>query len=166
MWCRTTFLPFFAGFVAASVILLGACGGGASDVPVEERVETPTGDGTPPEVVSSNPAAGTGGVRIGSTITLTYSETMDTASGEAAFAVAPSLAGEHTWATGGTEQTFTPASSMAPGTIYTVTIGVAASDTAGNPLAEAYSFTFTTGGTGENVWGGSLWGFDGWRSSN
>ncbi len=107
-------------------------------------IELDTGVPLPPTVTGTSPADGATDIAITSTASLTFSEGMDTTSTEGAFSIVPSVAGTFGWNTGNTVLTFTPSSDLAYSTTYTVTVGTGAQDAAGNPLASAASFGFTT----------------------
>ena len=92
--------------------------------------------------VTSNTPTGTE-VPITTVITATFDESMDTASVEGAFSTNPSVTGTSSWS--GDTMTFTPNDDLAYSTTYEVTIGTGAEDLAGNPLAAAYVWDFTTG---------------------
>ena len=103
-------------------------------------------DLTPPNVVSTVPAAGAIGVAVGGALTATFSEAMDPATLTAASftlrAGAVDVAGSV--AASGTTATFTPAAPLAHATVYTATLTTAAKDLAGNALAAPATWTFTT----------------------
>jgi hypothetical protein len=108
--------------------------------------EVELGDVTAPKPLSSSPLPGAVGVSSQSAIRVTFNETMDSSSlTSESFRVT----------TGGTAvpgqisyfqqtATFTPDAPLALNTAYQVTVSVAAKDLAGNPLAQAYSSSFTT----------------------
>jgi ice-binding like protein/Big-like domain-containing protein len=106
-------------------------------------------DTTPPLVSGTNPASGGTGVPINTKVTATFDEAMDPASLTAASFVvsqgATPVAGAVSYGAVGTTAAFTPASSLAPNTLFTATIGTGSKDLAGNALAIAHSWTFTTG---------------------
>jgi hypothetical protein len=111
-----------------------------------------TPDITAPTVISTNPANNATGVAVNAAINATFSEAMDPSTittahftvtgpggtpvtGTVAYGVASHIA------------TFTPASNLAPSTNYTATITTGAEDLAGNALASAVVWSFTTGET-------------------
>ena len=69
---------------------------------------------------------------------------MGQASVEGAFSILPAVAGSFGWADN--TMTFTPGAALSGGTLYTANISTDAQDVAGNPLAAAYSWSFTTAG--------------------
>jgi len=130
-----------AWFAAAALLaLLGGCGGGSGGGP-------DPADTTPPELLDVSPAQGATGIRTTAGIDLHFSEAMDTASVEAAFALTgPSGAvpGALAWNAGHDEARFSPATPLTPGQQFTVTVGAGARDVAGNPLASPRTLSFTT----------------------
>ncbi len=101
-----------------------------------------TVDLTAPYVDSVSPADGEENVTLNRTIEVTFSESVDHLSAESAFRISPVINGSLSW--NGSTMIFTPASLLASGTIYTVTIDANATDCAGNPLAADYSWSFNT----------------------
>jgi hypothetical protein len=94
-------------------------------------------------VLSTNPANLTSGVAVNTTISATLSETI------AASAPAITLAQAGTAVPGsvvlaGTTATFTPTTKLGTSLTYTATATSAIKDLAGNPLATAFAWTFTT----------------------
>jgi hypothetical protein len=104
-------------------------------------------DVTAPTVSAVAPASGATGAPITGSITATFSEAMATSSiTNATFTLAQ--AGTEVPGTvlfTGSVATFKPGSDLLPSTPCTATISTAATDLAGNPLATAYSWSFTTG---------------------
>lgn len=100
-------------------------------------------DTIPPTVSSVSPQDGAIDVAVDTVITATFSEAMSIPSAPALH-ISPSVGGCYSW----TENvmTFTPDTALAYETTYAVTITTAAQDLAGNPLAEAYTWSFTTAG--------------------
>jgi methionine-rich copper-binding protein CopC len=97
-----------------------------------------TPDTTPPSVVSRNihstPTTGNG------FIGLTFSEAMDQQSVQAAFLSQPAIACSWVW----TGNTAGCSGALRQLSTYTITLGTGARDSAGNPLAAPYQFSFTT----------------------
>ncbi len=111
--------------------------------------ETKTGNDTwtlvdtvAPQVLSTVPTGNQ--TAAPTTITIVFSEPMNASSVEAAFSLSPSANGTFTWSADYRSLTFQPFQALALGVTYTVTIGVGATDFAGNGLAQADVFTFTT----------------------
>ncbi|MBI4083652.1 MAG: Ig-like domain-containing protein, partial [Candidatus Lambdaproteobacteria bacterium] len=104
-----------------------------------------TGDFTRPTVLTTTPATSATGVTLSQTVTVIFSEAMDTSVAAATVgSIAPAVSGTWSWS-GATTLTFTAATTFAEKTAYTVTVATTARDSALNPIAAAYSFGFTTG---------------------
>ena len=101
----------------------------------------------PPSVASVYPADGATGVSLNSVAYAIFNRAMDKPTAEAAFSLkrtsdgAP-VSGSFVWY--GNALIFVPNAALAPGTQYTASISTAAKDLAGNPLAAAKSWQFTT----------------------
>jgi hypothetical protein len=106
-----------------------------------------TPDITLPTVISTDPVNHASGVALNKKISATFSEVMNAATiTTTTFTLrhgATSVTGSVTYL--GTTALFTPASALVAGTAYTATITTGAMDTAGNALAGAYVWNFTTG---------------------
>ncbi|MCA9551641.1 MAG: Ig-like domain-containing protein [Myxococcales bacterium] len=102
-------------------------------------------DTTPPEVVSTVPAPDAVDVAVGTPISVAFSEAIDPATVSAETIQvddgAP-VAGQ--LAVSDATVVFTPAAALQPGQTYTVTVGTGVQDLAGNALAEAVAWSFTT----------------------
>jgi hypothetical protein len=106
-------------------------------------------DVTPPTVISTSPANGDTGVPINSVITATFSEEMDASTITTdTFIVSSGSSGigniSGMVSYDGTTATFTPSVNLGFNTIYTATITTGAMDLAGNSIASAYTWSFTT----------------------
>lgn len=120
-------------------LLLAACGSGDSAPPAAT-------DTTAPTVLSTAPAASASAVAASTSVSVTFSEAMDASTlttatfklDAAGAAVAGSVSAS------GSTATFTPSAPLAAGTVYSATVSTAAKDVAGNPLAVAGHWTFTT----------------------
>lgn len=119
-------------------------------------------DTTPPSVTETSPASDASDVAVNSVITAKFSETMDAStltdstfhvdvtalplssprSGARVARSAGTVAGMVTYE--GTTATFTPSANLEYSTTYTVTVTTGAKDSAGNALANDYSWTFAT----------------------
>src|SRR5205823_5124210 len=110
---------------------------------------TATPDTTPPTVSFTVPANAATGVAINQKIAAAFSEAMDPLTiSPATFTLkqgTTAVAGTVTYA--GVTATFNPLSALAPDTTYTAMITTGARDLAGNALATAFSWTFTTTAT-------------------
>jgi len=102
-----------------------------------------TGDFTAPTVSSTLPVADATGVAVGTTVSVTFSEAMVAATITTSSFTLDSVAGSVSYDSGTYTATFTP-TSLSYSTTYTATLSTAITDVAGNPLASAYSWSFTT----------------------
>jgi len=100
----------------------------------------PAADTTPPTVTQHSPTGNS--VSTGASIQVVFSEAMNASSVLGAFHISPHV--NCTGSASGSTYTFTPASSLAAGQQYTVTIDTSAQDLAGNHLAHDYVWQFTT----------------------
>lgn len=105
---------------------------------------------TPPLVSATTPLNADTGVAINRKMTATFSEAMDASTiTTATFTVtglagAP-VAGKVTYVVASRVATFTPNNNLDISTVFTATITTGARDLAGNALASAFVWTFTTG---------------------
>jgi len=114
-------------------ITLAACGGGGGG----------SNDSSAPTVLSESPSDSTQYVALRPTISVTFSEAMDQGSAETAVSSVPALpTGTFAWS--GNTMSYTPAAELSYSTGYAVTVGTGAKDLAGNPLARAYTWSWTT----------------------
>ena len=105
-------------------------------------------DTTAPAVTATSPAAGTGGVAVGSTVTATFSEPVQGVTGST-FTVRPA-GGTPVAATvtgSGNQWTLDPGADLTPGVTYTAELASGITDTATNPLP-GHGWTFTTAAAG------------------
>ena len=122
-----------------AVFGLAGCGSGGGD-----GGGTSTADTTAPTVSSSSPTNSATNVAVNTAITATFSETMTASTvSTATFTLNNGVTGTVTYS--GTTATFTPSSNLASNTTYTATITAGVKDVAGNAMAAAYTWTFTTG---------------------
>jgi hypothetical protein len=75
-------------------------------------------------------------------VTVTFNEAMNETAAEGAFSIDPTVTGAFDWS--GNTMTFDPNVDLGCNTLYNITIGTGAKDLAGNPLAEPFSWEFTT----------------------
>src|SRR6185436_2540885 len=106
-------------------------------------------DTTAPTVSFTVPANAATGAAISQNISATFSEAMDpltttTVNFTLKQGTTP-VVGTVTYA--GVTATFNPINALAPSTTYTATITTGTRDLAGNPLANSFSWSFTTGAT-------------------
>ena len=100
-------------------------------------------DTTAPTVSSTSPASGATGIAINTSITATFSETIDTSTITTATFTVGGATGTVTYS--GTTATFTPSSNLSYSTTYTATLTTGVKDSAGNAMAANYTWQFTTG---------------------
>jgi hypothetical protein len=103
-------------------------------------------DITPPTVSSTIPANGAAEVDVSSAIAAAFSEEMDasTITTDTFIVNNGSTDINGTVSYNDTTATFTPSANLDFNTIYTATITIGAMDLAGNPIASAYTWSFTT----------------------
>jgi 3-polyprenyl-4-hydroxybenzoate decarboxylase len=106
-------------------------------------------DTTPPTITSTAPATNATGVSVGTTVTATFSETMDAATVTSSTMTLRNGATpvSATVASANGVATLTPVAPLAGSTTYSVTVKGGASgvkDLAGNPLAADLTWSFTT----------------------
>ncbi len=104
-------------------------------------------DTTPPTVLATSPPANAIDVPVNTTIQVIFSESMNATSVQSAFSISPTVLGSFIWADSA-NMTFTPFANLSSGTAYTATVNTTAEDLAGNPLAQAKIWSFTTEGVG------------------
>jgi len=134
----------------------------------EEITATWTGDSvsvlavdtTPPTVSSTSPVADATSVAIGTTVSVTFSEAMDSSTITTGSFTLDSVAGSVSYEIGTYTATFTPSANLAYSTTYTATLSTAITDISGNPLASAYSWSFTTRSRPAVGGGGGIGGGD------
>jgi hypothetical protein len=98
----------------------------------------------PPNVLSNNPATGTGSVPLSPPINVTFDEPVAAASLQMSVSgSAGPVAGSATLSADRTTATFTPTAALAATTAYTVS--VKGTDDSGNAMPSAFTWTFTTG---------------------
>jgi hypothetical protein len=100
-----------------------------------------TKDITKPEVTVISPVKNAQNVLINVKVSITFSEAMDQSSVEGAI-TAPFSYGSPSW--NGNKITLTPSEDLDYSTEYTVSVGTAAEDLAGNQMSSKYTFKFTT----------------------
>jgi len=123
-----------------------------SNILAEEIVATWTGDSvnvvavdiTPPTVVSTSPEADATDVAISTAVSATFSEAINELTITTGSFTLDGVSGSVSYDSGTYTATFTPTGDLAYSTTYTATLSTAITDAAGNPLASAYSWSFTT----------------------
>lgn len=106
-----------------------------------------TSDTTVPALGSTNPGDTTTDVALNMRTAVTFNEPMDplTITNETFTLAQGETSVEGTVSYVGLVATFNPTSSLAAGTTYTASLSTGVKDLAGNALAAAYTWTFTTG---------------------
>lgn len=131
--------------LVATVAAFAACGAGASDdflTPIGGGGGS-GGDSVAPTVVSTNPANGSTGVPVNATVSVTFSENLDSASvTNTAFSLDNGVTG--TIVVNGAVATLTPSPGLPASTVVTGTLSTAIKDRAGNALATPVTFQFIT----------------------
>lgn len=132
--------------IAGRILYRGDTASDLEGKPVFLAINMKALDSTPPSVISTDPASNKTGVAITSAILITFSETIDPATLNAAtFSLSGNgLAVGGTILVNGAVATFVPLGNLAYSTGYTATITTGVMDTAGNHMASAYSWSFTT----------------------
>jgi alpha-amylase len=103
-----------------------------------------------PVVTTISPSHDSTGVSVASTLSVTFSQAMNTNSVQSAFATTPATTGTYSWASGNTVMTYTPSSNMAGNTLYAVRIEATAIDSNNLAMQGAFESRFTTG-TGSSI---------------
>ncbi len=116
-------------------------GAGSEDVWL---IKVGVSDTTLPTVSGTSPSADATGVAVDTVITATFSEAMDSSTITTGSFTLDGVSGSVTYDNGTYTATFTPSANLSYSTAYTATLSTAITDTAGNPLASAYSWSFTT----------------------
>jgi hypothetical protein len=124
----------------------GNAGSSGADAEAGAGGEAPTGDQIAPTVLSSSPLKGATEVGIQSAILVTFSEAMNasTLTSESFRVTSGGVAVPGQLSYFQHTATFTPNSPLAANSPYQITVSIAATDLAGNALAQAYTSTFTT----------------------
>ncbi|MEO5881772.1 MAG: Ig-like domain-containing protein [Caldimonas sp.] len=133
--------PLGAALAGLSLFIAG-CGGGSGPGPAPG----PAADSIAPTAQATTPTGSAGGVTTQTTVSVTFSEAMDaTTLSAASFTLtAAGVPVPAAVSASGSTATLTPNAALAPGVVYTATVSTAAKDLAGNPLAAAFAWSFTT----------------------
>jgi len=97
-----------------------------------------------PTVKSTSPANSATNVDVASAITITFSEALGPATVDATTLILSGSTGSIAYDPISSTATFTPSANLAYGTLYTAMVTTGVRDAAGNALASAYTWTFTT----------------------
>ena len=108
-----------------------------------------TGAGTPPVVLSTNPASGDGGIPIGTAVTATFDRDMTASTlTSSSFTLTPQLGtavpATVTYTASTDTATLTPSAPLDPSRQYTATLTTAVKGADGTAMAATKSWTFTT----------------------
>jgi uncharacterized membrane protein len=103
-------------------------------------IEVTEKDTTPPTILDKTPVGNN--VHIGTTITITFSESMDQAKTKGVFSISPEVSGSLSW--NGNMLIYTLDTALKYGTTYNISIGTGAVDLSGNNLASDFIWEFTT----------------------
>ncbi|MEO7905070.1 MAG: DUF4082 domain-containing protein, partial [Candidatus Saccharimonadales bacterium] len=122
---------------------------GASNYWVDIIAGTPAVDTTAPAVVSTSPTVNATNVAVTTSVVATMSEAIDPETVTASSVTIVDSQGvtvgvTHSYDAAQRQITVAPSNSLSDGQTYTVTLTTAVKDVAGNPLSQAYSWTFTT----------------------
>lgn len=142
----------------SAALLLAAASAGCTDEAMGPEDPDITSDETSPSVTDTQPASSATAVHEDQMILVTFSEPMDQASVEDAYASTDLPADQvtFTWSPDGRELTITPLAPLAyaegsgtdPAVVtpktYAITIGIGATDLAGNALAAPMDLSFST----------------------
>jgi methionine-rich copper-binding protein CopC len=116
-------------------------------------VVQPPADTTAPTVTGHGPANGSTDTPVGSTVTATFSEDVTGADGTNVTLTGPAgkVAATVGYDAATRTATLDPSADLVAGTGYTATVGTGVKDAAGNALAAARSWTFTTARPADTV---------------
>ncbi|MBJ7327391.1 MAG: Ig-like domain-containing protein, partial [Chthoniobacterales bacterium] len=101
--------------------------------------------GLSPSVSSITPPHDAVSISPATTITVTFSQAMNTASAQGALSTTPSSTGTFAWASNNTVMTYTPSSNLSGNTLYAVRIESTAIDANSLMMFGAFESRFTTG---------------------
>jgi len=138
---------------------IGAASGASDGVFIDLSADV-----TAPTTSSTSPSSGATGILRDATISITFSEAMDTTTiTTSTFTVDNGVTDDNLtidFSNANKTATFTPSAYLTPGTTYTVTISSTVTDVAGNSFAgTSWSFTVAASSKwGEMIWGTDVWG--------
>ena len=138
---RATALVILLGLWVANVLALLLSGSASAEGYAAPDAQT---GASGPRVLglSAGDVSQFGDVEGAATVATLFSEAMDRASAQAAFAITPRVAGSFAWRQN--TLLFTPSAPLASRTTYTVSISTQAKSARGRPLAAPFSTSFVT----------------------
>lgn len=104
-----------------------------------------------PVVLSATPAHDSTGISVGSSLSFTFSQAMNTNTVASAFSTLPPTTGTFSWSSGNTVVTYAPSSILATNTLYTARIEASATDSNNLAMQGAFESRFTTGTNSSNA---------------
>jgi len=113
-------------------------------VTVASKTFTLTQKGLPPSVTTVAPFNGARGVGKATSVTATFSEAMNAATINSATVTLQGVSGTVSYNATTRKATFVPDEELAPNTTYVATLSTDIQDSEGEPLAAAYTWSFTT----------------------
>ncbi len=123
--------------LATAAAFLATCVGGCADD------DPPNGDSTPPTVQSTSPVDGATGVPTDATISVAFSEPIDTSTiSDATFIVSGDVTGTYSFS--GNTVSLTPNADLQYDFNYTALITTGVTDPAANAMRRDYTWSFTT----------------------
>jgi hypothetical protein len=110
-----------------------------------DGTKPPPNDTTAPTVKTVSPLDGSRTITLNTNLVFTFSEAMNQLATQEAVSSTPATSCIFSWNSQGDTLTCDPDSNLAASTTYNVVVGTSAKDLADNALANAFSFSFTTG---------------------
>ncbi len=135
--------PFATQYDFTLALTAQSTAGIALTSPLASRFTT-VQDTIKPALVSFTPTDAQTNVLFSASITLNFSKAMNRTSVESAFVSQPSIACTWTWVSDSSANC-QPSIRLDQQTLYTITLGMSATDIVGNTLQAAYGFKFTSG---------------------
>jgi len=128
-------------------------------ITVAARTFTVTQEGTAPVVSNRSPVSGATGVAVGSTVSVTFNESMNASSiSGSTFTLSrdgEAVGGAVNYNTGSYQATYTPSTHLDYGTVYTVMVTTAVEDNEGVNLTASSTWSFTTASSSSGSSGSS-----------